>query len=85
MKLAADPKVKHDANQLQLPFGGRDNAAYILAMTGKPKSPKPTDAERHQRFVAMAYEVEAAEEVAAFDRAFDRVAKPPEKPEAPDD
>ncbi len=54
-------------------------------MTGTPKAPKLTDAERHQRFVAMTREVEAAEDVAAFDRAFERVAKPPERPDAPDD
>lgn len=47
--------------------------------------PKLTDRERQERFVAMAREVEASEEPEAFDRAFERVAHPPEKPESDDD
>ena len=39
-------------------------------MTQKPK-PKPTDAERHARFVETAREVEVDESEGAFDRAFD--------------
>jgi hypothetical protein len=38
----------------------------------KPK-PKLTDAERHERFVEMAREVEASESPKAFDKAFKRV------------
>lgn len=50
-------------------------------------SPKPklTDRERQERFVAMAREVEASEESEAFDRAFERVAHPPEEPKDGDD
>lgn len=42
-------------------------------------APKPrlTDRERHSRFVAMAHEVEAAKNLEAFDRGFERVAHPP--------
>lgn len=52
----------------------------------RPASPKPklTDRERQARFVAVAHEVEAAEEPEAFDRAFERVAHPPQKPDNPD-
>jgi len=39
----------------------------------KPKPPKLTDAERHERFVAMAKEVGASEREEDFDRAFERV------------
>lgn len=43
--------------------------------------PKPelTDAERHQRFVAMARGVEASEDPKAFDRAFGGVTGRPKK------
>ena len=46
----------------------------------KPE-PKPelTDAERHQRFVNMAREVEASEDPNAFDQAFEGVAGPSDK------
>lgn len=40
----------------------------------KPK-PKPTDAERHARFVDMAREVGVDESPEAFDRAFEKVVK----------
>ena len=41
----------------------------------KPKPPpKPTAAERHERFVAMAKEVGASEDPKDFDRAFKLVA-----------
>jgi hypothetical protein len=44
----------------------------------KPKAkPRLTDAERHERFVAMAREVEAEDSAKAFDDAFRRVAAPP--------
>ena len=50
-------------------------------------APKPrlTDRERHARFVAMAREVEASDEPEAFERAFERVVRQPEKPESEDD
>jgi hypothetical protein len=39
-----------------------------------PKTkPKPTDAERHKRFVEMAKEVEASDKPQDFDRAFKKV------------
>ena len=44
----------------------------------KAKSPKLTDAERHERFVQMAHEVEASESEADFEKAFASVARPPE-------
>jgi hypothetical protein len=37
--------------------------------------PRPTDAERHKRFVAMAKEVEASEDPKDFERAFEKVAR----------
>lgn len=43
-----------------------------------PKRPL-TPRERQERFVAMAAEVEAAEDAEAFDHAFERVAHPPDK------
>lgn len=50
-------------------------------MAEKPKRrPQLTDAERHDRFVKTAREVEAAEDSDAFDRAFASVAQPPKKP-----
>ena len=43
-------------------------------MARKPQSKSTlTDAERHARFVETAREVEVAEDVQAFDRAFERV------------
>lgn len=39
-----------------------------------PPKPKPTDAERHARFVETARQVKADESPAAFDRAFDGLA-----------
>lgn len=42
----------------------------------KPKNPKLTDAERHERFVQMAHEVEASTDEATAEMAFAKVAKP---------
>lgn len=48
------------------------------AMTDAPKSkPKLTDAERHARFVDTARLVQVDESPEAFDRAFERVIRPP--------
>ena len=44
------------------------------AAKSKRKPPKLTDAERHERFVAMAREVEAADDPKALDRVFKKVA-----------
>jgi hypothetical protein len=41
------------------------------------KRPKLTDAERHKRFLDMAREVGASERPEDFEKAFDRVVKPP--------
>lgn len=42
----------------------------------KPKaSPKLTDAERHERFVQMAHEVEASPDENDFEKAFSSVAR----------
>jgi hypothetical protein len=44
----------------------------------KPKQPRPpklTDAERHKRFVETAKKVDASENIADFERAFDRIIK----------
>ena len=46
----------------------------------KPKKPKLTDKERHERFVEMAREVEAAEDPKAFDKAFEKVASSNQRP-----
>jgi hypothetical protein len=44
------------------------------------KKPKLTDAERHERFVDMAREVEASEDPKDFERAFKKVtARSPKK------
>jgi hypothetical protein len=43
----------------------------------QPRPPKLTDAERHRRFVNAAKQAEASEDLADFDRAFDKVVKPP--------
>lgn len=40
----------------------------------KPKNPKLTDAERHERFVQMAHEVEASTDENDFEKAFSSVA-----------
>jgi hypothetical protein len=45
-------------------------------MARTARKPKLTESERHQRFVAMAREVEASEDPKAFDKAFKRVAAP---------
>ena len=50
------------------------------ADTEKPKKaarpkPKLSDEERHERFVALAHEIEAKKTQASFDRAFDVVVK----------
>lgn len=44
------------------------------------REPKLTDEERHQRFLEVAREVEASEDPADFERAFERIARPPPKP-----
>jgi hypothetical protein len=44
------------------------------------KKPRLTDAERHKRFVDMAREVEASDNPKDFDKAFDKVVTPKEKP-----
>ena len=43
-------------------------------MSKTPRKPKLTDAERHERFVAMAKEVGADEEAPGFDKALRKVA-----------
>lgn len=43
-------------------------------MARKPPKPKPTDAERHTRFVETAHEVEASDDPKDFEEAFERVA-----------
>ena len=49
----------------------------------QPKRPKPTDAERHARFVETARAVEASEDPKDFEAAFERVAMehPPKPPQ----
>ena len=47
-----------------------------MATKSKPK-PKLSDAERHARFVETARQVEVDESPEAFDRAFDKVIRPP--------
>ena len=42
-------------------------------MAKRPPKPKPTDAERHARFVEAAREVEASEEPKDLDAAFERL------------
>jgi hypothetical protein len=50
-------------------------------MRRKPNSkPKLSDAERHERFVAMAKEVEAPETPESFEKAFDEVVRPTASP-----
>ena len=44
----------------------------------KPKRPKPTDAERHARFVETAREVEASDDPKDFEKAFEAVATTPQ-------
>lgn len=49
-------------------------------MAGKSAAkpnPKPTDADRHKRFVAMAREVGASDDPKAFDKAFKKVVGKP--------
>jgi hypothetical protein len=41
--------------------------------TKSAKKPKPTDAERHKRFVEMARQVGASDNPKAFDEAFKKV------------
>jgi hypothetical protein len=41
---------------------------------------KLTDAERHKRFVEMAKQVGASDDAKDFDRAFEKIAKPPSRP-----
>jgi hypothetical protein len=51
------------------------------------KKPKPTDAERHKRFVETAREVGASNDPKDFDKAFDKVVIPSKvsrKPRLPD-
>ena len=51
----------------------------MMAETEKPtwpkKNPKPSDAERHARFVQMAHEVEAATDEDAAEKAFLKVTR----------
>ena len=54
-------------------------------MATEPKSAKLTDEQRHARSVEMARELGASEDSKAFDRAFEAVAKPSEKPVSDDD
>lgn len=42
----------------------------------EPK-PKLTDAERHKRFVEAARDVDASEKAEDFDKAFEKVTRPP--------
>jgi hypothetical protein len=42
----------------------------------KPQKPPLTDAERHKRFVEVAKKVGASDDIAEFDRAFEKVTKP---------
>jgi hypothetical protein len=56
-------------------------------MTRSSKSRKLSDAERHERFIAMAKEVEASEDPKDFDRAFQKITSkqpshPNQKPKA---
>jgi hypothetical protein len=44
------------------------------------KKPKLTDAERFKRFRDMAREVEASDDPKDFDKAFDKVVSPKQKP-----
>lgn len=46
---------------------------YPVAMTARPKKPKMTDEQRHERFVEMAHEVEASEDPKDFDEALEKV------------
>lgn len=46
-------------------------------MTKRPTKPKPTDAERHARFVETAREVGASEDPKDFEKAFTAVTKKP--------
>jgi hypothetical protein len=41
------------------------------------RKPKLSDAQRHERFVDMAREVEASEDASSFDKAFEKVTAPP--------
>ncbi len=52
------------------------------AKSAKTPKPKLTDAERHNRFVSMAHEVQADESPGSFDRAFDKVVSKPKRPSA---
>jgi hypothetical protein len=50
-------------------------------MSAKKPKERLTDAERHKRFVEMARQVGASEDAKAFDKAFDKVAKPKKAPQ----
>lgn len=50
---------------------------YGPAMAVRPKKPKMTDQERHERFVDMARDLEASEEAQDFDKAFETVTQKP--------
>lgn len=50
-----------------------------MATKSKPKKAKPTDAERHVRFEAMAKEVGASEDPKDFEKAFRKVTSTPAK------
>jgi hypothetical protein len=50
-------------------------------MAKKPRAkPKPTDAERHARFIEAAREAGASEDPEDFERAFESVTRPPPHP-----
>jgi hypothetical protein len=52
-------------------------------MMAKPeRKPKLTDAERFKRFVDTAREVGASDDPKDFDKAFDKVVSPKEKPKS---
>lgn len=48
-----------------------------------PTKPKLTNAERHQRFVDMAREVEASNDPKDFEKAFKAVVSPKKKTQSP--
>ena len=47
------------------------------------RKPKPTDAERHKRFVDMARQVGASDDPKDFDKAFKKIAVPRRKARKP--
>jgi chorismate mutase len=57
------------------------SALNLEAVVQKKQESKPklTDAERHERFVAMAKEVGADNDPASFERVFQRIVRPIQK------